>query len=382
MKTACIISEFNPFHNGHKFLIDSVRKEYDVDYVVVFMSGDFTQRGEPAIYDKYTRTSAALSGGADVVFELPVVYSTSAAPDFAYGGTYLADALSVVDYLAFGSECGDINSLCNAADILLNEPSPFKELIKSGQKVGKSYALAVSDAFKEYCGSDVLDGPNNTLGIEYIKSLKQLKSNICPVTIKRYGVSHNASNSIIDSNTGLIYESASSIRSRIMDSDERSDNPMFPDDFALPVFNTLKSMNVSDLSDILGADNDNASRILRASAFSSTLTELTEKASHKQNTRASVQRVLTHLLLDIHECDKTEPSYIRLLGMKKNASGFMKAAQKNSSIPIVTKAADFGIYDNALFMKDLTSADLYAHAKALKYKLPFKPDVAMSPIII
>ncbi len=382
MKSAAVIAEFNPFHNGHKYLIDTVRKEYGVDFIVAFMSGDFTQRGEPAIYDKYTRTGLALKGGADVVFELPSVYAASAAPDFSYGGVFLANALSSIDYLAFGSECGDIGLLKKTADILLNEPQSFSELVKSGQKSGKSYALALSEALKDYCGSDVLDNANNMLGVQYIKTLTTLNSRIEPVTIKRFGNEHNSKDSYLDSSTGVVYESASCIREKILRDNVSESSHMSLEDFALPVFDKLRSISVNELSQILGSDADNSARIIKASLSCSTIQELIDKASHKQNTRASVTRVLAHLLLDIKADSKKEPSCIRLLGMKKSASSFMKLANESSSVNIITKAADYRGAGDSLFDKDLYAADLYERAKSIKYKTEFRPDITKTPVII
>lgn len=382
MKSAAIIAEFNPFHNGHIYLIDTIKNEYDVDFVAVFMSGDFVQRGEPAIFDKYTRAALALDGGADVVFELPAVYATSSAPDFAYGGVLLSNALNCIDYLAFGSECGDIESLKATAELLNNEPDDFKAMLINGQKDGKSYALALSDALEAYCGSSVLKSPNNILGVEYIKSLLKLNSKLSPITITRYGVSHDSVETFTDPSNGHTYESASLIRKKIHESaDKNKDFPMFYEDFALPLFSSLRSISKENLSRVLGADADMANRILSASLTSSSLSELIENSAHKQITRASISRVLIHLLLDIFEQDKSEPSYVRLLAMKKSVSPFMKQAQRNSAIPIVTKAADFGIYDNQLFMKDLFAADLYSRARSLKYNIPFTPDIKKPPII-
>ncbi len=382
MKSAAVIAEFNPFHNGHKYLINTIRKEYGVDFVVAVMSGDFTQRGEPSVFDKYTRAHQALLGGADVVFELPTLYATSSAPDFSYGGAYISDALSSVDYLAFGSECGNIRILNDTADMLLNEPQSFSSLVKEGQKAGKSYALALSDALKHYSGSDVLDYANNMLGIQYIKALKALNSKIEPITVSRYGTGHDSKEAFTDDSTGVVYESASAIRAKILKDCNKEFSPMFLDDFSFAIFSKLQSISLSELTNVLGADADNASRLLKASVSCSTVSELIDKASHKQNTRASVARVLIHLLLDINANDKTNPSCVRLLGMNKEASGLVKEIKEHSSLKIITKAADYKTSGDTLFLKDLYAADLYSRAQSLKYKTGFKPDVAKTPVIL
>ena len=177
MDTTGIIAEYNPFHNGHLHQISTIRRETGADNIVVIMSGDFVQRGTPAFTDKYLRTAMALEGGADFVFELPVIYSSASAGLFALGGIALLDSLGFVDSVCFGSECNDIQVLKQAADILLNSSSIFNSSINAFVKSGFSYPLAQSMAIEKHFPGissnicKVLKQPNNILAIEYLKEI-------------------------------------------------------------------------------------------------------------------------------------------------------------------------------------------------------------------
>ena len=176
MKLATIICEFNPLHTGHKKLIDFAKTI--ADKVVCIMSGNFTQRGMPACADKFSRAKHAILAGADLVVELPTVYATASAENFAYGGVAIANKLHA-DYLVFGSECGDIDTLNNCVDNILNDET--NQRIKQEVSKGVSYPKAVANAM----GLSVLESPNNVLAIEYLKALRNSKSTIVPVTISR-----------------------------------------------------------------------------------------------------------------------------------------------------------------------------------------------------
>ena len=222
MKAVGIIAEYNPFHNGHKYQIEQARRMTDADYVIVVMSGSFVQRGTPAWTDKYLRTQIALECGADMVFELPTAYATASAKDFAFGGVSLLQGLGFVDTLCFGSECGDIHALWNAAQFLADPGEAFETTIRELVGKGLSYPAARAQAYAMHAPTDniahpqstnmdgtlndmthpqhidmdstpdnsstassLLQSPNNILGIEYLLALKQLHSKIIPVTIAR-----------------------------------------------------------------------------------------------------------------------------------------------------------------------------------------------------
>lgn len=203
MKVLGLVTEYNPFHNGHKYHIEEAKRLTGADYVIAVMSGNFVQRGTPAMIDKYSRTAMALQNGVDVVFELPVCYATGSAEFFAHGAVSLLDALGIVDYLCFGSECGDIKPLDKAAQFLLDTPSTFEENLKEFVKEGLTYPAARLKALKLFTEdkttedtqilTQILTQPNNILGIEYIKAIHNLSSTIQPVTIKRISAHYHDS---------------------------------------------------------------------------------------------------------------------------------------------------------------------------------------------
>ena len=212
MKTAGIIAEYNPFHKGHEYQIRYAKEKLKADYVIVAMSGDYVQRGTPALISKHARAEMALRCGADLVLEMPVSVSTASAEAFAMGGVSLLDSLGVVDMLCFGSESGEISALKELAEILVEEPEEYKKLLKSFLSEGLTFPAARSQALTEYfknprnfSGDDfdgvltpllnevtqILSTPNNILGIEYCKALLRLNSRIRPVTLRREGMGYH-----------------------------------------------------------------------------------------------------------------------------------------------------------------------------------------------
>ena len=192
MKITGIIAEYNPFHNGHAYQLEFAKTFSDA--VIVVMSGSFVQRGDVAIFDKYSRTKAALNHGADIVFELPVVFSMSVAERFAFGGVSILDSLNVVDFLLFGSECGDIDALKAGAKLLEYEPVEVSERIKNLMDEGFNFPKAREIAFSGLIPPALLSSPNNILGLEYIRKLYSLNSSITPVTQKRVGEGYHSKN--------------------------------------------------------------------------------------------------------------------------------------------------------------------------------------------
>ena len=215
MKIVGLIAEYNPFHNGHRYHIEQAKKITGADHAVVVMSGDYVQRGIPACMPKRLRAEMALKCGASAVFELPVCYATGSAELFAEGAVSLLDRLGIVDTLVFGSECNDLESLSQIADLLVEEPELCRTVLRFHLKNGASYPMARQEARQEAVsaclrGNDcsfLLNDPNNILGIEYLKALKRQKSRIIPYTIARRGAHYH------DPDLHDSYSSASAIRS-------------------------------------------------------------------------------------------------------------------------------------------------------------------------
>lgn len=199
-KICVIICEYNPFHNGHKLLIQKARELSQCEYIACIMSGDFSQRGEPCVLNKYSRAELAIVGGADIVLHLPTAYSCSSAEVFAHGGVKIANCLKNATHICFGSECGEIEPLKKLAEILVKEPKPYKKLLKKHLSKGLSYPASRQKAIEELVNDGVLDkgldellkGSNNILAIEYLKALITTKSKLTPITVKRQGEDFNS----------------------------------------------------------------------------------------------------------------------------------------------------------------------------------------------
>ena len=191
-----IISEYNPFHNGHLYhLIESKRITHS-DYSIAIMSGNFTQRGEVSIIDKWSKAQMAIENGIDLVIELPTLYAISSAENFASGAIKILDSLGIVDYISFGSESNDISILQDIASVLCSEPNEYKTLLSHELSKGESFPKAREKALMMYLNNvrrfaNVLSSPNNILGIEYLKALKNQNSHIEPITIKRKDSNYN-----------------------------------------------------------------------------------------------------------------------------------------------------------------------------------------------
>lgn len=368
IKTAGIIAEYNPFHNGHQYQIEEIRRQTGADFVIVAMSGDFVQRGEPAIFDKYTRTRMALCGGADLVVELPALFATSSAEDFAACGVSLLGSLGT-DFLCFGSESGNLSHLQKAAEILSEESAIWQPLLQTYLKQGETYPSARSLAVAELTGdpglSTLLATPNNILAVEYLKALKQQGSSMIPVTIRRRGCGYH------DTECSAPYASASAIRlllsqSAVLASPETLcmqippaafdallkegalAKPVFPDDLSeLLQFRLLSAVHrKEDLNRFLDFSSDLAARLTRQVLHFAPFSEQIMQLKTKGYTYTRVSRALLHLLLDITKEQSSQAKglgyapYARILGFKKSAGPLLSHLRRQSRIPLITKTAD------------------------------------------
>lgn len=400
MKTVGIISEYNPFHNGHKYHIHEAKKACGADYAVCIMSGSFVQRGEPAIFDKWSRSQIAVMNGADLVIELPVVYACQPAEIFALGAVKILNSMGVIDNICFGSELGDADHLHQLAQLLHNEPEAFKQLLKKQLENGVSYPKAVSNALSTYIdddphsvGSDILKNPNNILGIEYIKALMTLNSSIEPIAVKRIVSGHNDIG--ITSNIA----SATAVRNEIRDNGisekvkmsipensidiissniSSNRNPVYLNDFSDILLYKLRVIEEAELRKYLNVREGIENRLKKYARSCSSCNELIEAVKTKRYTRTYIQRLLCHLLLDMKNSDITIfkdlncPSYIRILAFNDNGKNLLKEIKDRSTYPIISKVADFNCSDKRItrtFAYDLLSTDIYNLAyKALEFK--------------
>ena len=382
MKIVGLITEYNPFHAGHLYHMQRARELTGADYCVVLMSGSFVQRGEPAIFDKYRRTKAALLAGADLVLEMPAAFSTASAHEFAAYGVALLSAIGV-DAVVFGSECGQIKTLKQAAYALNHESVEFRERLQKGLKAGLTYPQARAKALEEtqadgtsvenvedfhantdvsesHIWSSVLNSPNNILGIEYLRAAEDLHSPMEFYTISRKGSGYHE-DTLADAN----FPSASAIRGIIRNSLSKDKDlldilashlpavthpaytgavPVFVDDFSellnAAVLQMQATFSIADLSPELAA------RLAKPPYCPLSFEERIQALKTRQLTYTRVSRALLHLILDMHEEDisrwKDEgyALYARILGFRRQSSPLLSCLHKKSCIPLITKMAD------------------------------------------
>ena len=360
MKIVGLITEYNPFHAGHLYHMQQARELTGADYCVVLMSGSFVQRGEPAIFDKYLRTKTALLAGADLVLEIPAAFSTASAHEFAAYGVALLSAIGV-DAVVFGSECGQIEILKQAAYALNHESAEFQERLRKGLKAGLTYPQARAKALEmEDTRASVLSSPNNILGIEYLRAAEDLHSPMEFYTISRKGSGYHE-DTLADAN----FPSASAIRGIIRNSLSKDKDlldilashlpavthpaytgavPVFVDDFSellnAAVLQMQATFSIADLSPELAA------RLAKPPYFPLSFEKRIQALKTRQLTYTRVSRALLHLVLGMREEDisrwKEEgyALYARILGFRRQSSPLLSCLHKKSSIPLITKMAD------------------------------------------
>lgn len=365
MKVTAVIAEYNPFHNGHALQLKRMKEETKADYIVVVMGGDFTQRGNPAIVDKYTRTQMALMGGADLVVELPLYYAVGSAEFFASGSVALLDKLGVVDNLVFGSECGDINILNDIADILNNNKEELHNLIRTKMKEGLAYPTARVRAIEDsipnsYEHVNAMQYSNNILGFEYIRAIKERKSKIVPETLLRVGSGYRDTTVTDTLSSALaIRESICANNSLSMVKDQLPDYSyqILEENFGktLPVFNEdISSMlkykllldSSKGYSDYVDISDDLSDKIYKNLNNYVSFDQFCNLLKSKDLTYARISRSLLHILLNIRKdtLNKYKENdfilYARMLGFKKDSTELLSEIKKNSSIPLISKLAD------------------------------------------
>lgn len=336
MKTAAIICEYNPFHYGHKYQLEQTRAA-GATHIVAVMSGNFTQRGDAAIFDKYARARVAIENGADLVLELPTRFSLSAAEGFARGAVSIIEALGCVDMLSFGAECGDVAALKEAAGA--SEYALHTEEFQELMRKGNSFPAALQEAVREYYTDDVcevLSSPNNTLAVEYIKALDDIGSMIEPYAIQRSGAEHDSE----DEDKGFV--SASLIRKKIISGGDWSElAPVIEGDTAdihrleNAILAKLRRMRPSEFENVYDAAQGLGERLYKAVRKSTSLDELYFLTKTKRYTLARIRRAVLCAFLDIDKHSLNEPpAYIRILGMNGRGREILSAAQ--CGLPIDT----------------------------------------------
>lgn len=398
MRTVAVIAEYNPFHNGHLYQLECAKRRTGADRAVVLMCGDYTQRGEPAIIDKYSRAESALRAGADLVIMMPVSIATSGAQMYADGCIKILDSLGCIDFLSFGCECGNIGQLKIISDFFMDPPEGYLRYVNQKISEGMTYAAARQAALvmsEKDAGSDLIDilvieSPNNILGIEYLKALAENDSRIEPSPVTRMGSGHDEENKAHDGfcemlgrngeHVRLRTASASAIRrsigeGRIQDIkdyvpeesyrmivDSGGSCPVNADDYSLLLHDRIVNHTSEELSEYYECSPELADRIKKREVGFTSFTGFAQLLKTKEMTYSRISRVLMHIVLGIKETPK-RPEYIRVLGFRESAGDLMHEISLRSAVPMITKAADaeakLSPEAYSFFLKDISAAQTY-----------------------
>ena len=382
-KVLGIIAEYNPFHNGHLLHLTKSKEETGAKYSICIMSGNFVQRGNTSIVNKWVKTEMALKSGIDLVLELPTVYSISSAENFAEGAIKLLNSLKIVDTISFGSENSDIDILNRISGILYEEPKQYVEFLNEELKKGLSFPKARENAILLYLNdkkySNILNQPNNTLAIEYLKALKKYKSHIMPISIKREKAFYN-SNCIVDE-----YASATAIRNMIVNNqfnDIRKVMPRLAYDllmqeiennqyvidiskFEKEILYSIRRLSTADLKKFPEVNEGLENAIKNAANSCNTLAELINIIKSKRYTQTRIQRILVYALLGITKKDmeisKKVTPYIRILGVSNRGKSLISEISKmNNNIPVITSVKKFITESKNKNLKRLLQIDINA----------------------
>ncbi|MBQ3326885.1 MAG: nucleotidyltransferase family protein [Clostridia bacterium] len=352
MKITGIVAEYNPFHNGHKALVDRCR-ENGATHIVAAMSGNFVQRGSVAIMDKRARAAAAIRGGVDLVLELPVPFAVATAEVFARGGISVLDSLGCVDALSFGAECDDLDLLKKAA-AAVTDPK-VDELIKTELSGGVSYPTARAYTVRSVYGADIADvreGPNNILAVEYLKELERRGSGMAVKPMERVGTGHDGL-TVTDE-----CASASMLRILLERGDERAFDFMPPttevefkrmvgvgrapvrvEESERAILSRLRMLTAEDIRKAPDVSEGLENRICNAIQSATSLEELYDIVKTKRYTHSRIRRIVTAIDLGILPEDREEVPYLRVLGFNDRGLEILKAAKETASLPIITKPA-------------------------------------------
>lgn len=405
MKHIGIIAEYNPFHNGHAYQLHKAKELFPDKKIIVLMSGNYVQRGEPAIYNKYLRTTCALSERADVIFELPLLFASASAEHFAHAAIQAFKKLGVIDTLCFGAEHDNLALLQEIAHLLTIEPDDFKSVLqrelKNGNSFPKARMIAVSTCIKHPDTEQIMQYPNNILAIEYLKAIEKLQANITPVIIQRTGSHYH------DTSLTTTYQSATAIRTAIKNEidiaklliPESSIYNIQQSKFAKPIFASDLYINLQHaiwrekecLVDYLDVSQDLANQLHSTQLYPLSLDTLVNNLTNKQYTTTRIQRALMNILLGITKAEMASCkesgyiSYLRLLGFKKNASFVLKDIKKQSVLPIINKVAnaknDLSPVELINFERELQRTHLYNQIFYNKYGIPIPSEYEHSVII-
>ncbi len=383
-KVLGIIAEYNPFHNGHLYHINKSIEESNAEYVICVISGNFVQRGNTSIINKWTKAKMAIANGADLVLELPTIYSTSSAENFAEGAIKLLDSLGVVDTISFGMEANDIATLNNVANVLFQEPKEYVTMLNHELSRGISFPKARENALLMYLNdikryANILSGANNILGIEYLKALKKLKSPLKPLGIKREKVYYN-DEAIVDD-----FASATAIRKFIAGQKFDEIRKVIPrssyillgqelqkghyvldlSKFQKEILYILRKMSVQEIQNLPDVSEGLENAIKNAADSCNNIIDLVNMIKSKRYTQTRIQRILVYALLGIDkkmmETSKKVVPYARVLGTSEKGKNLISEIMgKNSKANLITSVKNFLETSKNKNLKEMLNLDIYA----------------------
>ena len=390
-KVVGIIAEYNPFHNGHLYHLLQAKDLAQADCVVAVISGNFTQRGDTSIVDKWTKAYMAICGGCDLVLELPTVYSVSSAENFASGAVKILDSLKIVDSIAFGAEASDLATLNNIANVLFQEPRGYTNILTHELQKGISFPSARENAILMYLNdikryANVLNSPNNILAIEYLKALKTQKSNMNPIMVKRSKVYYNDDRIVDD------FASATAIRKLIKRREYEDLRKVVPrstykilsrqirdgnivlglENFEKEIIYTLRKMSIREIANLPDVSEGLENLIKNSADNCNDMSKLIANIKSKRYTQTRIQRILLYALLGIDkkmmEDSKKVTPYVRVLGFTNKGKELISEINKrNPKINMITSVKKFIEKNNKpsnrtimqMLQKDIFATDVY-----------------------
>lgn len=379
-----IIAEYNPFHNGHMYHLEKAKEQSGAQYSICVMSGNFVQRGNTSILNKWKKAEMALKNGIDLVIELPTIYSVASAESFSLGAIKLLDSLKIVDAISFGAETDDFAALNNISNIAFEEPKKYKDLLNKELKKGISFPQARENALMLYLDdnkryANILNSPNNILAIEYLKSLKKIKSTIQPIPIKREKVYYNE-NTIVDE-----FASATAIRNLLKNKQFSEIRKVVPKDtyeilskeselenivldlsaYEKQIIYNLRKMSVEEIAQLPDVNEGLEHSIKNAASFSNNIKDFINIVKTKRYTQTRIQRILICALLGITKRDvimgKRAIPYIRVLGFNEKGKELISRISKaNPKAQVITSVKKFENQNNNKTYKRLLDIDIFS----------------------
>lgn len=379
-----IIAEYNPFHNGHMYHLEKAKEQSGAQYSICVMSGNFVQRGNTSILNKWKKAEMALKNGIDLVIELPTIYSVASAESFSLGAIKLLDSLKIVDAISFGAETDDFAALNNISNIAFEEPKKYKDLLNKELKKGISFPQARGNALMLYLDdnkryANILNSPNNILAIEYLKSLKKIKSTIQPIPIKREKVYYNE-NTIVDE-----FASATAIRNLLKNNQFSEIRKVVPKDtyeilskeselenivldlsaYEKQIIYNLRKMSAEEIAQLPDVNEGLEHSIKNAASFSNNIKDFINIVKTKRYTQTRIQRILICALLGITKRDvimgKRAIPYIRVLGFNEKGKELISRISKaNPKAQVITSVKKFEKQNNNKTYKRLLDIDIFS----------------------